>query len=195
VADSADPSLSRPDRDDADAPMTADPPEEYEPPLDPGIKPYVILLREHGVETYESCQGGEGHAFPEPTVRFSGERPEGFRALAVALQHDLPVANLRRTWSIQDGEPTGPHWEMTFWKTATRDTGTLDREVRFYRSHLDDLLGPGDANEGRYVVIKGEDIAGVRDTFDEALSLGYGRFGLGPFLVKKIERIETVHHI
>jgi hypothetical protein len=77
----------------------------------------------------------------------------------------------------------------------TRDAGTLDRELRFYRSHLDDLLGTGDVNEGKHVVIKGTDIAGVCDTFEEALVLGYGKYGLGGFLVKKIERVETIHRI
>jgi hypothetical protein len=76
-----------------------------------------------------------------------------------------------------------------------RDAGTLDRELRFYRSHLDDLLGPGDVNEGKHVVIKGEDIAGVCDTFEEALRVGYDRYGLGPFLIRKIERVETIHRI
>jgi hypothetical protein len=87
--------------------------------LDPGIAPYVEVLRAAGVETFESCQGGDGHAFPEPTVRFHGEHAEGFRALGVALQHRLPVIDLRRTWSIEDREPTGPHWEMTFAVSAT----------------------------------------------------------------------------
>jgi len=82
--------------------------------LDPEIKPYVQLLRKHGVETFESCQGGNGHAYPEPTIRFHGGRAEGFRALAVAQQHGLPVSAIRRIWTIDDGEPTGPHWEMTF---------------------------------------------------------------------------------
>jgi hypothetical protein len=82
---------------------------------------------------------------------------------------------------------------------STGDTGALDRELRFYRSHLDALLGAGDVNEGRYVVIKGSaagvcEVAGVRDTFEEALKLGYGRYGLKPFLVKKIERVETIHY-
>ena len=31
-----------------------------------------MILRENGVETVESCQGGAGHAFPEPTIKFSG---------------------------------------------------------------------------------------------------------------------------
>ncbi len=68
-----------------------------------------------GSKPFESCQGGEGHSMPEPTVvRFHGERGEGVRALAVALQGDLPVADLRRYWSVIDGEPTGPYWELTF---------------------------------------------------------------------------------
>jgi hypothetical protein len=87
---------------------------EYDPPLDPGIRRYVEVLNEAGVETFESCQGGEGHAYPCPTVRFHGDRSEGFRAIAVALQRGFPVIDLRRTWPILDGEPTGPHWEMTF---------------------------------------------------------------------------------
>jgi hypothetical protein len=83
-------------------------------PLDPAISYVVKVLREHGVETFESCQGGVGHTFTEPTVRFHGGREEGFRALACALSHDLPVAELRRFWQVVDGEPAGPHWEMTF---------------------------------------------------------------------------------
>jgi hypothetical protein len=42
------------------------------PELDPGIAPYVDALRAEGVETFESCEGGDGHAYPEPTVRFAG---------------------------------------------------------------------------------------------------------------------------
>jgi hypothetical protein len=86
----------------------------YESPLDPGIKHYVEVLAANGVETFESCQGGEGHCMPEPTVRFHGAKPDGFRALAIALEHGLPVLDLRRYWPIIDGEPTGPYWEMTF---------------------------------------------------------------------------------
>jgi hypothetical protein len=42
---------------------------EYDPPLDPGIRRYVEVLNEAGVETFESCQGGEGHAYPCRTGR------------------------------------------------------------------------------------------------------------------------------
>jgi hypothetical protein len=88
--------------------------------LDPGIAPYVDVLDANGVETFESCEGGDGHCFAEPTVRFFGGRGEGFRALAVALQiGPLPVKAIRRYWRVgSDGAPEGPNWEMTFLRPA-----------------------------------------------------------------------------
>ncbi len=82
--------------------------------LDPGIEKAVVALNQAGIETYASCEGGPGHAYLEPTIRFHGERSEGFRALAVAMQNELPVTAIRRVWRILDGEPTGPTWEITF---------------------------------------------------------------------------------
>ena len=92
--------------------------DDFDSPLDPGITAAVLALRTAGVETFESCQGGEGHAYPQPTVRFYGERPEGYRAAAVALQKGFDVLALRRVWPINDGELTGPWWELTFATTA-----------------------------------------------------------------------------
>ncbi len=82
--------------------------------LDAGIRQVVSVLRSGGIATFESCEGGMGHAFPDPTVRFRGDRSEGYKALAVVLQAGLPVAELRRVWPILDGEATGPWWELTF---------------------------------------------------------------------------------
>lgn len=94
------------------------------PGLDPKIAHIVHVLRAGGVETYESCQGGEGHSYPEPTVRFFGQYDEGFRAYAWAKQHGLPVCDLRRCWIDQGGELVGPHWEMTFFlKPEPEDKG------------------------------------------------------------------------
>jgi hypothetical protein len=90
----------------------------YDPPLDRGIAPIVEALRAAGIETFESCEGGSGHAYPEPTVRFHGNQAEGFRALAVAMEVGLPVKELRRVWPVNDDEPTGPWWELTFRATA-----------------------------------------------------------------------------
>ncbi len=82
--------------------------------LDAGIRTMVQILREYGIETFESCQGGEGHTFPEPTVRFYGSRGEGFRAFAAARERGLSVYAIKRVWDIEDEEPTGPCWELTF---------------------------------------------------------------------------------
>ena len=91
---------------------------KFSPPLDKGIKKYVEILCENGIETYESCEGGEGHAYPEPTICFYGEIAEGFRALAIAIENGLPADEIRRFWSIQDLQPVGPDWAMTFCRKA-----------------------------------------------------------------------------
>ena len=82
--------------------------------LDPGIREVVAFLNAFGIETYESCEGGAGHCYPEPTVRFHGGPGEGFRAFGLLRQVDAPMYSLRRIWQILDGEPTGPHWEIVF---------------------------------------------------------------------------------
>ena len=85
--------------------------------IDPGIRQAVKRLQEHGIETCESCEGGPGHAYPEPTVAFYGTPEAGWRAVAVCLAYGLPVLSLRRVWDVlETNEPTGPHWEITFRK-------------------------------------------------------------------------------
>jgi hypothetical protein len=49
-----------------------------------GIVRAVRILRTAGIPTFESCEGGDGHAFAEPTIKFGGGlesggwRPLGF---------------------------------------------------------------------------------------------------------------------
>jgi hypothetical protein len=93
--------------------------EDWIASLDPGVARYVDALDAAGVETYEPCEGGEGHSNAEPAVRFYGERGQGFLALAVALQHAFPVRALRRIWTVdEDGHPHGPYWELAYWPTS-----------------------------------------------------------------------------
>ena len=82
--------------------------------IDAGIARAVLALQAAGIETFESCQGGPGHAFLEPTVRFHGGLAEGFRAVLATVEAGLPVDCLRRAWTVIDGELTGPSWEVTF---------------------------------------------------------------------------------
>jgi hypothetical protein len=89
---------------------------DVETPLDRWISYAVKILRDGGVETFESCEGRRGHSFHEPTVRFYGTASDGFRALSVAQSFGLPVRSLRRFWDLSTGVPEGPYWEMTFFK-------------------------------------------------------------------------------
>jgi hypothetical protein len=97
--------------------------DEFEPstdmPLDAGIRRFVLALRSGGIDTFESCEGGEGHAFTEPTIRFNGAMAEGFKAFAVAKELGLPVYKLRLSYSVDGDFLMGPWWEMVF---ATTDS-------------------------------------------------------------------------
>ena len=99
------------------APERPEPPSARRKPgtIDPGIRKAVEVLQAYRIETCESCEGGPGHAYPEPTVAFYGTPEAGWRAVAACLASGLPVRSLRRVWDVLDGhEPTGPHWEVTF---------------------------------------------------------------------------------
>ena len=87
----------------------------FDPPLDDKIKDAVSILYNEGIETFESCQGGKGHAYPDPTIRFHGNKSEGLKALHIALNNNLNVTTLRRVYDILDGELTGPYWEITLY--------------------------------------------------------------------------------
>lgn len=88
--------------------------EAFNPPLDPGVARAVEVLRAAGVHTYESCEGGEGHSYRQPTVKFYGTHADGWRALAVCKDHGLPVVRLSRVWDLDEGEPSGPYWQVVF---------------------------------------------------------------------------------
>ena len=67
----------------------------------------------------------------------------------------------------------------------------LERELATYRANLSELL----QHEGKYVLIHGEGVADVFDTYQDALRQGYRQFGLEPFMVKQIQRTERVHYV
>jgi hypothetical protein len=66
------------------------------------------------------------------------------------------------------------------------------RELGTFQVNLMELL----EHEGAFVVIKGEDIKGPFDTYDDALTGGYEAFGPVPFLIKQVHRpeAEPVHY-
>ena len=65
----------------------------------------------------------------------------------------------------------------------------LYKELDTYDRNKDQLVGQA---EGKYVLIHDGEIAGIWETYEDALQAGYTQFGLEPFLVKQIQSIERV---
>ena len=64
----------------------------------------------------------------------------------------------------------------------------LDAEISTYNAKLPELI----AHQGQFVLIKGSQVVGVFDTYQDALQQGYEKFGLDPFLVKTIAPAEQI---
>ena len=64
----------------------------------------------------------------------------------------------------------------------------LDTELRTYEQHREHLLGTA---EGKFVLIRNEEIVGVYDSKMDAIAQGYQKFGNVPFLVKQILKVEA----
>jgi hypothetical protein len=58
----------------------------------------------------------------------------------------------------------------------------LQKEIETYNANLPELL----RSVGRFVLIKGDHIEGICDTYADAIKIGYERFKLAPFFVKQI---------
>jgi hypothetical protein len=58
----------------------------------------------------------------------------------------------------------------------------LQKEVATYNAKLPELIG----SIGKFVLIKGDRVEGIYDTYADALKVGYERFKLSPFMVKQI---------
>jgi len=91
--------------------------------LDEGIKDAVIFLRRHGFETFASCQGGKGHCYSEPTVRFFGSEFDLIRAYELCYIQGMNVCQAKRVyWKVPvysdvtgvDGNEIGENWDKPF---------------------------------------------------------------------------------
>ena len=67
----------------------------------------------------------------------------------------------------------------------------LEYESQVYRTNLMAMLGVNEINEGKYVVIKGDEVLVDFPDYETALAAAYERFGPIPFLVRKLERNQT----
>jgi hypothetical protein len=66
----------------------------------------------------------------------------------------------------------------------------LERELQTYETKRAELL----AHVGKFVLIHGDQVVGTWDSYEDALNVGYKNFGLEPFLVKRIEAVDTINY-
>ncbi len=67
-------------------------------------------------------------------------------------------------------------------------TQILRRELQTYDRNRDQLLGKA---EGKFVLIRDDQIVGIYESKMDAIAQGYRQFGNVPFLVKQVVKIET----
>lgn len=68
----------------------------------------------------------------------------------------------------------------------------LEKELQTYRAKLPELRAK---EQGKFVLIHGDEVVDLFATYDDAIKEGYQKFGLEPFLVKRIEAVESVQFI
>jgi len=68
----------------------------------------------------------------------------------------------------------------------------LEKELEIYLSKLPELKTE---NEGKFVLIHGDQVIDIFSSYDDAIKAGYGQFGLKPFLVKQIHALEPAEFI
>ena len=60
------------------------------------------MLINHGFKTFESCQGGKGHCYAEPTVRFHGSEFDLIRAYEICQAYNMVVLEAKRVYRKED---------------------------------------------------------------------------------------------
>lgn len=89
---------------------------EREPLLDPGIRAAVLAMRAAGIDTFASCDGGEGHAWPEPGVRWRGPEWQRYVAARATSEAGYKVKEVRQVWYADEGTlRQEPLWEIIFY--------------------------------------------------------------------------------
>jgi hypothetical protein len=112
--------------------------------IDAKILPVVEVLNNHGFKTFESCEGGEGHCFPEPTVRFEGNEFDAMRAYEICQLYSFPVHEVKRVFRKtpvygSDNTPNahliGEAWEQPFNEITFLPIGVFSGKTLHQAAH------------------------------------------------------------
>ncbi|MBK8267029.1 MAG: retroviral-like aspartic protease [Planctomycetes bacterium] len=77
---------------------------------------------------------------------------------------------------------------MTMTTEKKPKTMALEKEIATYKRELPNLTG----QDGKFALVYQDEMGGIFDTYDDALKTGYEKYGLEPFMVKRIESVEQV---
>lgn len=83
--------------------------------VDLGIRFAVKALHAAGIETAQSCEGGNGHAYHAPTIDLPGEP---WAALDALSANGLSVAAIAHVWRIGPDGPIDPVWRIEILKAC-----------------------------------------------------------------------------
>ena len=133
-------------------------------------------------------QKSEERALVEAIFREARERQRQEEERGDALvdaAHRAAVEFARQNPPPPPERPKGIHYTEL---PAAKPDDVLGREWNTYRREVGRLLSEGHA--GRFVLIKGEEILGLYDTWDAARQVGLRRFLMQPFLVHEVRAEE-----
>lgn len=88
--------------------------EQFYQALDPGIRFAVRILHAAGIEICQSCESGDGHCYPEPTIDLprGASDNSGFAALHALAQYGLNVTSIAIVWNVADNIPFETIWRV-----------------------------------------------------------------------------------
>lgn len=67
----------------------------------------------------------------------------------------------------------------------------LEKETAtFQREHMRLVA----ESQGKFALVHGDDVVGTFDSYEDAIKIGYSKFGLEPFMVKQISAVEPIQH-
>lgn len=80
--------------------------------IDPEIAAALHALADYGIDTFSSCQGGEGHTCGMPEILFLGDDHAGLYAVWLLEAAGFRVWELSRHWDLDFGLPRAPFWRV-----------------------------------------------------------------------------------
>ena len=66
-----------------------------------------------------------------------------------------------------------------------------NKDLKFYREKLPEW----GEHEGKYALIHDQQLVDFYTSYEDAIKIGYSKFGLAPFLVKRVQTLEQVQFI